>query len=297
VYTNDILWKSILEDTFEDFLLFFFPASRELFNLERGFEYLDKELEQLFTVDDCKHEVKFVDKLVKVFLRDGNEEWILVHVEVQGYADKTFSERMFTYYYRIWDNYKRRITAFAILTDENTTFLPSTFEQDFLGTQLIFRFNTYKILDQSEASLLESTNPFAQVVLVVRSAMRGNVLAKEDLFSLKISLARRMLSMQIPKWKIGKLLKFLKLYVNLKDPDLVDRYNQEVYQITNTPKETMGIDDVYVQLCNEQAVEMKQVVIIRNMLRETSMDNATIAKLVDAPIWFVEEVREREKYE
>ncbi|KQS33358.1 hypothetical protein [Dyadobacter sp. Leaf189] len=296
MYTNDILWKSILEDTFEDFLVFFFPESHSLFDFSKGFEYLDKELEQLFPVDDCIGGVKFVDKLVKVFLLDGNEEWILVHVEVQGYADKTFAERMFTYYYRIWDNYRRRITAFAILTDENAAFLPERFEQDFLGTRLTFQFNAYKILEQSEEALLRNTNPFAQVILVVKSAMRGKTLEKEDLLSLKIALARRLLAMQIPKRKIGKLMKFLKLYVKLDKPYMEDKFNDEIYKITNTQKDAMGIDDVYEQLCIEQAVETQVVRVIRNMLRETSLDNSMIAKLVEAPVWFVEEVREREKY-
>ena len=45
---NDILWKATLEDLFDDFLRFFYPDADQLFDLEKGFEYLDKELEQLF---------------------------------------------------------------------------------------------------------------------------------------------------------------------------------------------------------------------------------------------------------
>jgi hypothetical protein len=45
---NDILWKAALEDLFHDFLRFFYPEADDLFDLGKGFEYLDKELEQLF---------------------------------------------------------------------------------------------------------------------------------------------------------------------------------------------------------------------------------------------------------
>ena len=313
MYTNDILWKSILEDTFEDFLLFFFPDSNAFFDFSRGFEYLDKELEQLFPADDCAREVRFVDKLVKVYLLDGQEEWILVHIEVQGYVDKNFAERMFIYYYRIWDNYRRRITAFAILTDENVTFLPTKFEQDFLGTKLTFLFNSYKVRDQSEDNLLKSTNPFAQVILVVKAAMRGKTLDKADLFSLKMNLARRLLTMQIPKRKIAKLMNFLKLYIQFNDRNFDQKFDSEISLISKNTHKAMGINELYLQIKSQEAredglkegrqvgIEMgreegkyaTKLKLIQNLLRETAFDNITIARLVDVSVESVEQVRSK----
>jgi len=56
-----------------------------------------------------------VDKLVKVFLKDGSEKYILVHVEVQSHKGKgDLSARMFTYFYRVKDKYGVPITAIAI---------------------------------------------------------------------------------------------------------------------------------------------------------------------------------------
>ena len=40
-------------------------------------------------------------------------QWILVHIEVQGYADKEFPERMFRYFYRIFDKYNEKIVTFS----------------------------------------------------------------------------------------------------------------------------------------------------------------------------------------
>ena len=45
---DDALWKGILEDLFDDFLRFYFPESVDLFDFNRKFVFLDKELEQLF---------------------------------------------------------------------------------------------------------------------------------------------------------------------------------------------------------------------------------------------------------
>ncbi|TDE11627.1 hypothetical protein [Dyadobacter psychrotolerans] len=72
---DDTLWKGILENLFEDFLRFFFEKSDELFDIEKGFEFLDKELEQLFPGNEGTAP-KFVVKLVKVFTKAGGEQWI-----------------------------------------------------------------------------------------------------------------------------------------------------------------------------------------------------------------------------
>ncbi|QQT64475.1 Abi family protein [Sphingobacterium multivorum] len=64
--------------------------------------------------------VRYVDKLVKVFLKDGREQFVLYHVEIQSNKGRgDLAERMFRYFYRIWDRYKVPITAIAILADES----------------------------------------------------------------------------------------------------------------------------------------------------------------------------------
>ena len=58
---------------------------------------------------------KFVDKLVKVFTRTGKEKWILIHIEVQGYQDRDFAKRKFTYFYRILDKYDKPVLLLPFL--------------------------------------------------------------------------------------------------------------------------------------------------------------------------------------
>lgn len=68
---DDPIWKSILEQTFTHFLTFFFPNANEVFDLDREFEYLDKEFETLFPPEPNNKGVRYVDKLVKVHLKEG----------------------------------------------------------------------------------------------------------------------------------------------------------------------------------------------------------------------------------
>jgi len=41
---NDILWKSLLEEVFDDLLMFIFPDAKKVFDFRRGFEFLDNRL-------------------------------------------------------------------------------------------------------------------------------------------------------------------------------------------------------------------------------------------------------------
>ncbi|MBB5440099.1 hypothetical protein HDC92_003797 [Pedobacter sp. AK017] len=71
---DDFLWKAIFEDISEDFIRFFFPDADTLFDMEKKFEYLDKEFDSFFpNEEDGTGRVRYVDKLVKVFLKDGAE--------------------------------------------------------------------------------------------------------------------------------------------------------------------------------------------------------------------------------
>jgi hypothetical protein len=98
---NDILWKGLLDEVFEDMLRFVFPDADKKFNLKRGFVFLDKELGEIYPEPDKKSDTRHVDKLVKVFLKNGKAKWLFFHVEIQGYNDRFFKERMFKCFYYV----------------------------------------------------------------------------------------------------------------------------------------------------------------------------------------------------
>ncbi|HEV2479463.1 MAG TPA: hypothetical protein VGS79_07355 [Puia sp.] len=88
---SDILWKVVLEEIFSHLLRFIFPDADEVYNMERGFEFLDKELAELHPQPDEEKDSRFADKLVKVYQRDGSEEWVLCHVEVVRLVSRLFN--------------------------------------------------------------------------------------------------------------------------------------------------------------------------------------------------------------
>ena len=249
----DTLWKGILENITDDFLRFFFVEADELFDMDAGFQFLDKELEQLFPTEETD-DPKFVDKLVKVFTKSGKEEWILVHVEVQGYDDQDFARRMFTYFYRILDKYNRPVTAIAIFTDGNKNFHPDRFDYEYLGTKTTFLFNTYKIIGQDELALAESQNPFSIVVLTVLLALKKKKLTDEMLFNLKFALARNLLRKDFSKKKINDLLIFLQRYVRFADSEYNVKFEKEIEKITQNQK-TMGIREQVLDMAKKEGLK------------------------------------------
>ncbi len=130
---------------------------------------------------------------MKVRLKDGREQWVLVHVEVQTQRATGFADRMFVYHYRIRDRYKARCAAFAILADDSPGWRPNEFRDELLGTEIVMRFSTAKLLDyEANWPELESeTNPFG-VVVMAHAGMRATTNDPQDRLAWKFRLTRRL---------------------------------------------------------------------------------------------------------
>ena len=103
----DSPWKEILDLYFPMFLALLFKKVYDEIDWERGYEMLDKELQQIIPQGATGRLV--VDKLVGVWLKDGTEEWILIHVEVQTGRETGFGKRVSDYNYRIEQKYTHEV--------------------------------------------------------------------------------------------------------------------------------------------------------------------------------------------
>lgn len=284
---DDSLWKSLLEDIFDDFLRFFIPDAEDFFNFDKGFIFLDKELNQLFPPAEDEFQPRYVDKLIKVFTRQGAEEWILVHIEVQGYRDNAFAKRMYEYYARIFDKYQKSVVAFAILTDRHRSFKPDFYESSLLGTTLTYRYNVYKVIEQDQALLSQNPNPFAVVIMTVLLALQKRRLTETQLFDLKVDLAKRLLIRSYSKPKIRTLLNFLRFYIRFENPDSIVKFDQQIDSITNQPK-NMGLEEFLLYRAEKlgmrqglaQGIEQQNKLLIQNLLTQTDFTVEKIASLV-----------------
>ena len=111
----------------------------------KGFEFLDQEL--LTIIRGTKNGRILVDRLIRVYLREGSEVWVLIHIEVHGRVNPQFPERMYVYSYRIYDKYSVKVASFAILTDSNPIWKPTDFSYKLFGCEVMLKFPIVKILD------------------------------------------------------------------------------------------------------------------------------------------------------
>jgi len=249
--SRDALWKLIIEKFFPAFLEFFFPEHIKTLDLDKGFEFLDKELVEIRP--KSKGNQRYMDKLAKVYTREGNEEWILVHLEVQGYYDVTFEERMFIYYYRVFDKFQKRITALAILTNDESDH-PTQYHTSFMGTELTYKFNTYKLAEKTPEDFANSNNPFAIIMEVAWYALKKNRPNDEELYSFKIRLVRRLKELDYDTEHIRVLFGFIKKYVNFEKPEINLKFEEETNIILGN-QVTMDIAEVIIQDAKRQGIE------------------------------------------
>src|SRR5882724_11203055 len=161
----DSPWKDALHHDLPSFLAFFFPDIHADIDWTHGYESLDKEFQKI--VRRAKIGKHLADKLFKVWLKDGNERWLLIHVEIQGDYEKDFPERMFNYHVAARQLYNQKVASLAILCDGNPSWRPTEFAYENWGCRLQLVFRIAKLIDwMGKADALEANdNPFAAIVL------------------------------------------------------------------------------------------------------------------------------------
>ncbi|MGQ5489538.1 Rpn family recombination-promoting nuclease/putative transposase [Thauera sp. ZXT1-4] len=159
----DSPWKEVVEHAFPEFIDFYFPNINRQIDWAYGYTFLDKELQKI--ARDGELGRRYVDKLVRVTTLAGEEDWLCVHIEVQGEVDPGFERRMFVYNYRIFDTYDRPVASLAVLADDDPTWRPDRFEYERLGCRHSLHFPVAKLVDYiaDEESLLANPSPFALI--------------------------------------------------------------------------------------------------------------------------------------
>jgi len=159
---QDSSWRKILDKLLPDFLAFYFREIHQAIDFKKGFEFLDKELQKILPQEDDIGQ-RVVDKLVKVFLRDGSEKWLLIHIEVQGYRESDFAKRVYNCNYRISDRFGEKVISVALLTDDDPKFRENVYGISQWGFRLHFEFPIVKLIDYRDKweELERDPNPFA----------------------------------------------------------------------------------------------------------------------------------------
>ncbi len=169
---DDTTWKAYTDNPkrLKALIKHGLPRLHARIDWSRGVEFLDKELAQVAPREFANLQV--VDKLFRVYLKKGGEEWILVHLEAQSTPDPQFEERMFAYHIAIWLRYRRRVLSIAILADDNPNWRPREYKYSIGECQMRFVFPSIKLLDLDEAQLIEEGDPASLILASFVRAVR-----------------------------------------------------------------------------------------------------------------------------
>ena len=233
---------------FQPFLALFFPDAHAEIDWSRGYESLDQELRQV--VHEAELGKRRVDHLVKVWLNSGQEQWVLVHVEVQTSRDRDFARRMYTYNYRLFDRYNKDVVSLAVLGDDNPRWRPDRFGYTRWGLRTGIRFPVVKLLDYAEhwETLQESRNPFAMVVLahLMTRQTRQDPRAR---YASKIKLIKGLYERGWAADEVRRLFRVIDWMMNLPKPLEVDfwheikQYEEEKHMPFITTPERIGREE------------------------------------------------------
>ena len=281
----DSPWKEILSAYFREFMEFFFSHIAREIDWSRGYELLDKELRQITRESEVGF--RLADQLVKVWKKDGEEAWVLVHVEVQAREEKAFGHRVFVYHYRIHDLYKRPVVSLAVLADDNPNWHVEGYEEELWGCGNTFRFPSVKLLAfGGQWPLLESSaNPFAVVVMAHLRTMETRKDEQERL-AFKLNLSKSLYRRGWTKQEIIDLYRFIDWIMALPN-DLEKAYHRELTKYEEETK--MPYITTAERIGMEKGVEKGRKETARNLLLLGILTEEQIAQATELP---VEEVRQ-----
>jgi predicted transposase YdaD len=300
---KDQLWKAILKQEWRHVIKFFFPKFTHLVDFEREAVSLSKELAKLYTTKQQKN--RRLDVLLKVFLLDGSEVWFLMHIEVQGYEDDDFNNRMFTSFYRLYELYRVPITSLVIYTDDKSSYHPKGLNLNFWGTTLSYHYNTYKVLDQNDEVLEASNNPIAIAILATKIAIEKDKLNDEnDLVRLKLNIIRLLFKKGYSRTTVSHLVNFINQYIRIKMSANQELYQKEFETIVDDYYEVETIEDAILLIVKEEGkeegIEIGKKLILEEVKRQeqesiikmhsSNLEDAFIAELLSLDTEYVTQV-------
>ncbi len=229
---NDELLKGAFEDWFVEFLRFLYPQADDLFDFARGLTFMDKELYAIIPERERRKGKRVADLLVKIYLKDGTEKWILLHTEIEGGSQHDFAFRIFQYHYRLLDRYHVPVETIAVFTGDRNQHRPSEYCYQVIDTSIRFCYRAYHIFDHGEAELLAMDNPFALVVLACQKSLLEGKVPDGELGEDRLTIAKALLQRRYDHDRIISFLVFLKNFIYIDDQEINRIFDEQIEKLT-----------------------------------------------------------------
>jgi hypothetical protein len=196
---HDEVFKLLLENFFLEFIDLFFPQISRLIDTKHVI-FMPQEI----IVDILAKDKHIVDILVETRFKD-EEGIVLIHVENQSQRMAGYNEKMFRYYSRLYEKYRKKILPVVVYAHKEKVQEAESFQIAFSFMPVLsFNFLVVHLVRENWRNYIRKNNPVAAALL---SKMNYT---EEEKVGIKIEFSRMMANMQLDIAKSTLLTSFLK---------------------------------------------------------------------------------------
>ena len=229
---RDGFWKDAIARFLPQLVQRMLPELYEKVDWSKEPKFLSQELRDTLQgpATEEHNTARFVDVLVQLSLKNGETQWVLLHIEVQGKGGDDISYRMTLYGCLIFSHHHQMPVALAILTAPRPKReTVGSYNTEQYGTQLFYRYNCFEIEEQDDEALLKSDNPFD---LIIYAAKKEALFKGKDKERQKFKYLRELTRLLAGKGWDEKdrrdLLILIARLINLEDKGLQQQYVADV---------------------------------------------------------------------
>ncbi|HHY72846.1 MAG TPA: Rpn family recombination-promoting nuclease/putative transposase [Bacillus bacterium] len=281
---HDRLFKELLQNFFQEFVELFFPEHY----IHIDFSHLKFLSQELFT-DIVKGEKRKIDILAETKLKD-IDALILIHVEPQSYFQKEFHERMFIYFSRLYEKYRKPIFPIAIFSYNDNKEVSDYLIIEIPTFKMVeFRYSQIHLIKMDWRKFIGSNNPVAATLLSKMGYRR------EERIQVKLEFLRMISRMELNPAKMELLFGFFETYLQLNEEE--EKLMQE--EITRLPEEDakaiLRLPNSYFEKGLEQGIEKGMEKGIEKIVREMykkGLPEELISELSKLPIEQIREIKQ-----
>ena len=234
-FDHDAFWKDFIDRFFYSLLKRAVPELYEKADTEIKPRPLDNKFTDVLKSGDpdIRASSHFADFVLEVPLKDGNETWILFHIESQGRGGGNLAERMNHYRCLIYAHYRREPVALAIIAGGRRK-KERFYSHSNFGTEIIYRYNNLVLAELDDEELLSSDNPTDLALYAAKCALK----AKHEIQ--KYKYLRTLIELLAERgWSNedkDDLLFFLERVIDLRDRELENKYSEYRDQLSKEGK-------------------------------------------------------------
>ena len=254
---HDRLFKELIQTFFQEFVELFFPEQY----LQIDFSHFHFLPQELFT-DIIKGEKREVDMLAETKLKDV-ETLILIHVEPQSYFQKEFHERMFIYFSRLYEKYRKPILPIAIFSYNSLKDVPEHLSIEIPTFKMIdFRYLQIHLIKMDWRKFLRSENPVAAALLCKMGYER------EERVQVKIEFLRMISRMELNPAKMELIYGFFETYLKLSEEEEIQMKEEITKLPVEEEKAILKLPNSYIERGIKQGIQLGIEQVVREMYKK-----------------------------